>query len=679
MDSIPPHSAMVAVLSAIPIPKSGRFWRRSNSSPDQRAASTHITTDGSRLQTAEQEQEEPDLKELNTNLQALVDLFPDIQPEVFREMLSNVSDESRVQVTAEMLLKDRKKWVQGRYRTPRKTEPRPTYKYRAEAAPVDAEGPALPRGEAFRSENYKKAVKAALYQEFKNLSHATIKAVLAEYNYSYTQARPTLLHLASKSWRFSISTLWTKRRRPAGLVADHPLIAWHTSPADERGIPYVKPSKSWELNNELYDTLIVPILDKQREEQLRQDQALATEMNDAEAEKAQALLDCECCFTPSAFEQISACDTSGHYICFRCIRHSVNEALFGQGWARNVVPEKTSLRCLAPCTDECQGCIPSLFVQRALSAHDDGQASWRMLEERAATDALLKSQLPLLRCPFCIYAEVDIVPDPTLKSLATLFSRMMNLAFSWSHVPPLLTILLLPISTMLLLSLYLFISLDPPFLLSPFRASTSRVLRVRRPLRFTCLSRSCSSSSCTRCLAPWRDPHTCFASQRLSLRHAIEAATTAAVKRTCPKCSLSFVKASGCNKLVCNCGYTMCYICRSDLGGNGGVQGQGYAHFCQHFRPTGGRCSECDRCDLYRVEDESVLVRRAAEGAEREWREKEGASFVSGIATGRDEKDKESFAGLEGLAREVLEGVGEKRWRWSWDESVDWVMDALLA
>jgi hypothetical protein len=42
----------------------------------------------------------------------------------------------------------------------------------------------------------------------------------------------------------------------------------------------------------------------------------------------------------------------------------------------------------------------------------------------------------------------------------------------------------------------------------------------------------------------------------------------------------------------------MCYICRQD------VQQQGYQHFCQHFRPLGGACKNCNKCGLYDKEDE---------------------------------------------------------------------------
>jgi hypothetical protein len=94
-----------------------------------------------------------------------------------------------------------------------------------------------------------------------------------------------------------------------------------------------------------------------------------------------------------------------------------------------------------------------------------------------------------------------------------------------------------------------------------------------------------------------------------------------AIKRTCPRCNTSFVKSSGCNKLTCVCGYQMCYVCRKDIG-----SGEGYRHFCEHFRPNGGKgCTECEKCDLYRCENDEVVVTKAKEDAERLWFEKEGA------------------------------------------------------
>jgi len=87
-----------------------------------------------------------------------------------------------------------------------------------------------------------------------------------------------------------------------------------------------------------------------------------------------------------------------------------------------------------------------------------------------------------------------------------------------------------------------------------------------------------------------------------------------AVKRTCPVCHVSFIKSEGCNKLVCVCGYVMCYVCRKD------IRVEGYQHFCEHFRHIpGSACTECDKCDLYKTEDEAIAIDRAAREAEAEY------------------------------------------------------------
>ena len=104
----------------------------------------------------------------------------------------------------------------------------------------------------------------------------------------------------------------------------------------------------------------------------------------------------------------------------------------------------------------------------------------------------------------------------------------------------------------------------------------------------------------------------------------MEAARTTAIKRTCPQCGLGFIKESGCNKLVCRCGYVMCYVCRQGL--NAKIQGGAYGHFCQHFRPHGGHCTECDRCDLYLGIDDEEAVQLAGQLAEREWRQRQQPS-----------------------------------------------------
>ncbi len=606
--------------------------------------------------------EETDLRNLNASLQALTDIFPDIQPEVFREMLSTFSEESRLQVITEALLKQNHKYIRGRFRTPAdEEEQRETaqkYKYRKEDKPRDTRGIPLALEDTFRSPLYKDAAKDALYREFQGLSHSTVKAVLAEYNWSYTQARPTLLALSSKSWRSSITNFLMRRKAPN--ANQHPLVLW--TAADPRinrpRTPFLVKTKSDELNKELYENLIMPEMEKQRKEQLREDFQLALRFNEEEAEKEDEMYDCECCFIPNTLQQMSVCNTDGHYLCFQCIRHAINAALYDQGWARNINTEVCTLKCIAPMSggaEDCKGCIPLEFVYRALNEEQDGEDNFRKLNERFASETLNKTQLPFVRCPFCSYAEVDDLALPDANLLANLRLKPRPIILASIASVPILELLCYKATQVIAYILFLFYAFAVFLLRVPImtalRAALRRIQLKRRGLRFQCLSPTCARSSCLACNLPWHDPHTCFSSQLTSLRLTLERATTDAVKRTCPQCNLGFVKSEGCNKLVCLCGYSMCYICRQ------GLAGEGYQHFCGHFRERPGQsCTECNKCDLYRVEDEEKVMKRARETAEREWWARQGEG-AKGELEKEVKKDKAILGAKKGSWESWMEGI----------------------
>jgi hypothetical protein len=596
-------------------------------------------------------EEEPDLAELNTSLAALVELFPDVQPEVFREMLLSISKESRLQLVTEQLLKKRPTYVNGRLRPAR----------RGDAVDAQSSGlkrrcdDLLPPEDTFRGENYRKAVKQLLYLEFKNLSHSTIRGVMAEHNDSYTRSRPTLLQLSAKSWRFSISALWSKKS-PAGGVGDHTALHWQANAPFVDPTPSVKRTGSAVLDRELYELFVEPLLTKRRLEWILADHTYANKLNEAEAAELGAVFDCECCYSSVPFEQIATCNDGSHYLCFDCISRTTNEAVYGQGWARSADLERMTLRCFAPALQECQGSIPSDLVRRALN-----EDVWLAFQTRATSDAVTKSQLPLQRCPFCIYCEVDETSTPRLRNVGQVARHLLqksSLRIQGFFLGVFLLAIFLTVPFFFLaFSLYLLGAAFPPAA-NAIQQAWTRVHKRRRGLKFRCLNVDCTKTSCTRCRMSWRDPHTCFETEKTSLRTAIESSATAAIKRTCPKCHLSFVKSSGCNKLVCNCGYTMCYICRGEI-----TSKEGYSHFCQHFRPHGGRCSECERCDLYGDEDEAGAIRKAALEAEQRWREKEGLE-MSG-------QNKEA-------TKAMVDTLIGKKGSW-WEEGLDAVLDAMLA
>ncbi|MCJ1401625.1 hypothetical protein MMC11_004841 [Xylographa trunciseda] len=598
-----------------------------------------------------------DLADLNNALLALAAIFPDVRTEVFREMLGTFSGDSRLHIVAEQLIKHKAKWVNGRWRVLGTDRGPAALHQNSEIRHLlgdtgdgrdGRDGTLVPPHELFRSRSYKQAVRTALYQEFKALNRSTVDGVLAEENHSYTSSRPILLGLASKSWRSSFSTFLFKWRKPTNEIPDkHFMLIWtKTSEAGSVPIPSLRDSGDKELDRELYGTILKPVLEKGLQAQEAINVELATLLNEQEAEKASALYECKCCFSDTTFEHMAACTTCANTICFNCIQHAVSEALYGQSWGLNIDHTRGQIACLAPTESiACDGCIPHELTHRAvLHSSKGGVQMWKKLESRLADQALLKSKVPLVRCPFCNYAEVDELYLPTRPRWRLNFSR------------PFRTLLLLALSFNFLGLLCLYAILARLFALPApstlFGQSCNELARkTYLSPRFKCRSPSCLRTSCLQCHKSWQDPHICHESATLSLRTTIEAARTAALKRTCPRCGLGFVKDSGCNKMVCVCGYTMCYICRQGLGrktpaapnafrqpademniilraqaqqAGGDGEGEGYRHFCQHFRPAGGTCGECEKCDLYRAENEDEIVRRAGERAEKEWRDREG-------------------------------------------------------
>ena len=603
-------------------------------------------------QGREENGEEDDLARLNECLSILATIFPRILPEVFRELLSTFDGESRLQIAVEQLLKHQDAWVKGRWRTST-TEPN------IEAKVAQGDQLLIAAEDEFRRASYKWATRSMLLEEFKVLSRSKVEAVLAEENYCYTRARPKMQKLASKSWRNSFNNFLLRWRKPTESASkDHWMMIWPKE-QESRTIPVLRETGDAELDMELHRHVLAPFLEKIEKDREYKDWEAALAINEAEAKEARAIYECECCFSDTTFEQMATCTTGGHVICFRCIWHAISEALFGQSWGRNIDHARNQIRCLAPMsTDSCDGCIPQSVARRAILKSKGGTEALSKLESRLADEALLKAQLPLVTCPFCTYAEVDELYFPP----STVRYRPNSI-----HPKTTIFLLLLFLVFLPLLLLYALLCRLSPFaklakLHSIFSTSLTRLRRTHHhPQRFQCRSPTCSLPSCLTCHKRWLDPHICYESATLSLRTTIEAARTAALKRTCPRCGLGFIKDSGCNKLTCVCGYAMCYICRQGLGKSEG--GEGYRHFCQHFRPAGGKCRECERCDLYRNEDDEAVVRRAGFVAEKEWREREGMVGVEGLG---------------GVDAEKLRGKERRDGEWTVQGVVDWWVDGML-
>jgi len=578
--------------------------------------------------------DEADLLELNNSLNILATIFPRILPEVFRELLHTFSGDSCLQVAVEQLLKHQDQWVRGRWRLD------DTNRNEVAKSPSDAQQ-LISAADEFRRARYKWATRKMLYEEFKVLSRSKIEAVLAEENFCYSRTRPTLQKLASKTWRKTLSALIAKWRKSAdSQPKDHYVLVWPTTQGEHvETVPSLRETGDAELDCELRQRVLKPFLRNLEREREASDWNVAMATNHAEAEHARALYECQCCYSDTTFEQMAFCTTGEHIVCFHCIWHAVSEALFGQSWAQNIEHDQGQLKCLASVTTErCEGCIPQKIAKRAIMQSPGGKEALTKLESRLAEEAISKSSIPLVRCPFCTYVEVDDLYFPP---------KSIQYRINTNHSRSTFLLVLVMLTLLPLVLAYGALSHTPllrglPYLADLLSQSLAHLSRAHHhSQRFKCRSPLCGMPSCLTCLKPFRDPHICHESATLSLRTTVEAARTAALKRTCPRCGLGFIKDSGCNKLTCVCGYSMCYICRQGLGRGDG--GEGYRHFCQHFRAAGGFCKECNKCDLYKNEDNESLVRKAGALAEKEWREREGMVGVEGIEGGQAHSSTKSW------------------------------------
>ncbi|CCX34702.1 Similar to E3 ubiquitin-protein ligase RNF216; acc. no. P58283 [Pyronema omphalodes CBS 100304] len=553
---------------------------------DRAATTTTHTTTPTTAATASSIAESAKVAFLNQSLETLLEVFPGGDVEEVRRLLQTSGEESRIYVVTEMLLKSG-----GR-------------------VGKDAETRELEDWEKFRTEEYKEAVRRVLSKEFRGLSKSTILAVMAEHNFQYSRARTTLLEIASKSWRFSLSNFF-RRSKPIPAV---PLTT--------------TPTGSAELDAELHD-----LLRPTRDQQINDDRLIALRLNEAEAASASALQECQCCYGDYSWEE-TACCSEGHFFCHGCLTRSVQETIFGQGKSLLLTEGSSNIGCISS-SASCSANVPMDILQAALPAD-----LLKSLENRTASETLEKSGLKLIRCPFCDYAEADETQPYRIRYNAVaigLFSPFVAVSA--------LSIILPGFSTIWRVCLAMFILSMTPLLSArslPTRiaaAFTTVSLRHRGAL-FRCLSPACSRGSCLLCSKEFTPFHRCYEREEDAARLYIEKAMADAVKRTCPQCSVSFVKSDGCNKLTCPCGQV-----------------------------PGRACEECRECDLYVAEDEEGKIKEARETAEREYWDKHKKPKNWGKGT-------TGMIGPEGLGRgrEIsAEGAQEKL-----DKVLDWGLEMAV-
>jgi hypothetical protein len=149
---------------------------------------------------------------------------------------------------------------------------------------------------------------------------------------------------------------------------------------------------------------------------------------------------------------------------------------------------------------------------------------------------------------------------------------------------------------------------------------------------------------------------------KLSARHAVEEAMTAALVRVCNNCKVPFLKGEGCNHMRCeHCGNEQCFVCSINV--------IGYSHFGN--RP--GMCPQEDNTEeRLRAEVASAQDRAVRENLDKqgEWTVAEimvdatlagEAAWVQQERARREREEQEAIARQRLVARMVAEGLAREQ------------------
>ncbi|KAJ3068971.1 hypothetical protein HDU98_007932 [Podochytrium sp. JEL0797] len=517
----------------------------------------------------------------------------------------------------------------------------------ADGYPKRLDRGSVKREEEFQTEEYKLAVKLRLYNEFPMHYKQTIKSILLDNNWSYLRSRTTLLSTPHpKFWSLFSFTARPPTHIPLHIKLHHQLMQ------DLGTISHIE-----------------------TEQLCVKDHDLAIESNRAEYESCGQTIACPVCIEDLAFEDFVACQ-SGCLICKSCLNRYVRVGVYDSGELRG---KRVCCFLEREGVGKCGAGYDDSVVERVV-----GRDVWRVCEgllfERIVRDVW--GDKGCVSCSLCGYAEVkDILPPATVVmrgaklclQVLHFTERQVRVWASRTYADHVLLITalltfevvlacflinpLLGVAVSAIVKLVLEVTglwkqpmnllfemarMDPNVLVAMTNRPDSRpavvvkeayawvkqVLtgtagtlvtdRNKRPIPFNCGNPACGVASCGDCGKEWTACHVCHEVEKDSLRLYVEQAKSEAFIRTCPRCTTRYTKQSGCNKMTCpQCSFIMCYVCRQNIGT------EGYQHFCQHFRLVPGTaCSECQKCDLYMVQEDEGVLERVGLEAEREWRER---------------------------------------------------------
>eukprot|EP00451_Oxyrrhis_marina_P008661 CAMPEP_0204321760 /NCGR_PEP_ID=MMETSP0469-20131031/8334_1 /ASSEMBLY_ACC=CAM_ASM_000384 /TAXON_ID=2969 /ORGANISM="Oxyrrhis marina" /LENGTH=593 /DNA_ID=CAMNT_0051303083 /DNA_START=21 /DNA_END=1798 /DNA_ORIENTATION=+ len=434
---------------------------------------------------------------------------------------------------------------------------------------------------------YKEAVYNCLLNEFPLLWKSQVTAIMAERNHDYPTARVACLALM----RNRQPSFFDSLQRASYTVKRHLRLEMERRVVEEG-----------------------------------KDADVAREINRRQYSELGEEVECEICYDTVAWEDLLGCG-GGHLFCGGCLLRFVQELVGGEAGPAVLARHQGSVKCLS--MGACDAAIPTLQLEELLPENMRESFNSYLLSSNIPRSR--RKELGISLCPFCdglcvgsrsLFAilKQSWVLFSLALILAVLLLRLRHLS-GWDFwfvligrnlwpVAPVVALLVLFLpnafggDTMernfyfgVLMYFWIMSKRRPALLLALVELRRKLTTKGRMDLRCT----QCHVLFCSGCS---REAHSmgCFGDVPAegtteALQHFVEEAISAASIRVCPECGLRFRKGDGCNKMTCRCGYRMCYVCREEV--------SSYSHFCQHFRPMGGKCKECQKCEMYATPDDN--------------------------------------------------------------------------
>lgn len=428
-------------------------------------------------------------------LEHLNALFPEHDVRELRESLSTQSYSNLYRAIDDLLLREKE--------NDKKTEEdRVTLRTR-----IGLDMGIIEPRQKFRSDLYASAVFARMQLLFAQYRDPRkIRAVCLEHNFDYEPTKETLTRVFAKTSQFR---KWLGFfHRESKEYAEKQLLEHPSSDCQE-------------LDEEIA-AIEGRRLKEERAIQIQNDIILAQRINEEEYTEADEMVECGCCFGEYTWEDMVSCN-DGHLVCRNCVTHTAEECAFGQG---NNSYEPRGLRCIAATTEKCESVIPTRTLERILSS------DLRMkYTERITATELDSSQVNLVRCPFCIYAEFK---EPPSRIRLRFFCRYITAAFLFLITlihPLILANITIPLMIMIVYTdLLQWKAWDTAVNDAHERRDTEVLAGARK---FKCLNEpECGRESCLECGKGWTSFHDCLEDEKDGLRLYVEKAMADAIKRT---------------------------------------------------------------------------------------------------------------------------------------------------